>query len=38
MELADLWKGEVDRRVTSPLGPLKLREISGGKKGRGLCL
>ena len=32
MELADLAKGQVGRRVTSPLGPLKLREIKGGKK------
>ncbi|WP_296427485.1 Ppx/GppA family phosphatase [Yoonia sp.] len=32
MELADLADGRVGRRVTSPLGPLKLREIKGGKK------
>ncbi len=32
MELADLADGKVGRRLTSPLGPLKLREISGGKK------
>ncbi len=32
MELADLADGEVGQRVTSPLGPLKLREIKGGKK------
>lgn len=32
MELADLADGEVGHRVTSPLGPLKLREIKGGKK------
>ena len=32
MELADLAEGRVGQRVTSPLGPLKLREIKGGKK------
>ena len=32
MELADLKDGKVGHRVTSPLGPLKLREIKGGKK------
>ncbi len=32
MELADLADGEVGQRVTSPLGPLKLREVKGGKK------
>ncbi|MBL4812082.1 MAG: Ppx/GppA family phosphatase [Rhodobacteraceae bacterium] len=32
MELADLANGQVGRRVTSALGPLKLREIKGGKK------
>lgn len=32
LELADLLEGEVGRRLTSPLGPLKLREIKGGKK------
>ena len=32
MELADLADGKVGRRVTSPLGPLKLREVKGGKK------
>ena len=32
MELADLADGVVGRRVTSPLGPLKLREIEGGRK------
>ena len=31
MELADLADGKVGRRVTSPLGPLKLREVKGGK-------
>jgi len=34
MELADLWDGKVGKRVTSPLGPLKLREIKGGRKAR----
>jgi exopolyphosphatase/guanosine-5'-triphosphate,3'-diphosphate pyrophosphatase len=34
MELADLHDGQVSHRVTSPLGPLKLQEIKGGKKGR----
>lgn len=33
MELAALNYGEVGRRVTSPLGPLKLKDIKGGKKG-----
>ncbi|WP_245810665.1 Ppx/GppA family phosphatase [Loktanella atrilutea] len=32
MELADLSDGRVGHRVTSPLGPLKLREVKGGKK------
>jgi exopolyphosphatase/guanosine-5'-triphosphate,3'-diphosphate pyrophosphatase len=32
LELADLAEGRVGRRVTSALGPLKLREIEGGKK------
>jgi len=32
MELADLARGRVGRRVTSPLGGLKLREIKGGPK------
>ena len=31
MELADLADGRVGRRVTSALGPLKLREIKGGQ-------
>lgn len=31
MELADLAEGRVGRRVTSALGPLKLREIKGGR-------
>ncbi|MEE4189814.1 MAG: Ppx/GppA family phosphatase [Roseobacter sp.] len=34
MELAEISQGRVGRRVTSSLGPLKLREIKGGKKGR----
>ena len=32
MELADLAECKVGRRLTSALGPLKLREIKGGKK------
>jgi exopolyphosphatase / guanosine-5'-triphosphate,3'-diphosphate pyrophosphatase len=32
MELADLADGKVGRRETSPLGPLKLREVKGGQK------
>ncbi len=32
LELADLADGTVGRRLTSPLGPLKLREIEGGRK------
>jgi exopolyphosphatase/guanosine-5'-triphosphate,3'-diphosphate pyrophosphatase len=32
MELADLSDGKVGRRVTSPLGPLKLREVKGGQR------
>ncbi|MDQ7069484.1 MAG: Ppx/GppA family phosphatase [Rhodobacterales bacterium] len=34
MELAEISRGRVGRRVTSPLGPLKLRDLKGGKKGR----
>ena len=34
MELADLAEGRVGQRMTSALGPLKLRELPGGKKGR----
>ncbi|SFM52283.1 Ppx/GppA family phosphatase [Shimia aestuarii] len=34
MELAEINNGEVGRRVTSQLGPLKLRDLKGGKKGR----
>ncbi len=33
MELAELSGGRVGKRVTSPLGPLRLRNIPGGKKG-----
>ena len=32
MELVDLAEGKVGQRLTSALGPLKLREIKGGKK------
>ena len=32
MELAEIRDGEVGRRVTSPLGPFRLRNIGGGKK------
>ncbi|MGZ9809745.1 Ppx/GppA family phosphatase [Pseudoroseicyclus sp. H15] len=32
MELANLADGEVGLRVTSPLGPLKLREVAGDRK------
>ncbi|MEX0285472.1 MAG: Ppx/GppA family phosphatase [Paracoccaceae bacterium] len=34
MELAEISDGKVGKRVTSPLGPLKLRDVKGGKKGR----
>lgn len=34
MELAEIAGGHVGRRVTSPLGPLKLSSVPGGKKGR----
>jgi len=34
MELAEIADGRVGRRVTSELGPLKLRDIRGGSKGR----
>ncbi|MBR9652458.1 Ppx/GppA family phosphatase [Thalassovita aquimarina] len=34
MELAEIAGGEVKRRVTSKLGPLKLKDVAGGKKGR----
>ncbi|MDK3018097.1 Ppx/GppA family phosphatase [Pseudodonghicola flavimaris] len=34
MELAEISGGQVGRRVTSPLGPLKLRDVKGGRRGR----
>ena len=34
MELAEIGAGQVSRRVTSALGPLKLRHMPGGKKAR----
>lgn len=34
MELAEIHDGEVGRRVTSPLGPLKLRDLEGGAEAR----
>ncbi|EBA16517.1 phosphatase, Ppx/GppA family protein [Roseobacter sp. SK209-2-6] len=34
MELAEIHDGEVGKRVTSSLGPLKLRDIKGGRRGR----
>ncbi|MEO0656254.1 MAG: Ppx/GppA family phosphatase [Pseudomonadota bacterium] len=34
MELAEIADGQVGRRVTSNLGPLKLRDLKGGRKGR----
>ncbi len=34
MELAEIGDGDVGLRVTSPLGPLKLRDIKGGRRGR----
>ena len=34
MELAEIADGQVGKRVTSPLAPLKLINIRGGKKGR----
>ncbi|WP_170466351.1 Ppx/GppA family phosphatase [Ruegeria arenilitoris] len=34
MELAEIGDGEVGRRVTSALGPLKLRDIKGGRRAR----
>lgn len=33
MELAELTGGRVGKRVTSALGPLKLADVKGGKKG-----
>lgn len=34
LELAELGDGVVGRRVTSELGPLKLMDVKGGRKGR----
>ncbi|AAV94417.1 Ppx/GppA family phosphatase [Ruegeria pomeroyi] len=34
MELAEIGSGQVGRRLTSPLGPLKLRDVPGGRRGR----
>ena len=34
MELAELSEGQVGRRVTSPLGPLRFKDLEGGKKAR----
>ncbi|MEL7025624.1 MAG: Ppx/GppA family phosphatase [Pseudomonadota bacterium] len=34
MELAELRHGEVGNRLTSPLGPLRLATVPGGKSGR----
>lgn len=34
MELAEISGGHVGKRISSDLGPLKLRELTGGKKGR----
>lgn len=34
MELAEIGAGKVGKRVTSALGPLKLRNLKGGKKAR----
>ncbi len=34
MELAEIGGGEVGRRVTSALGPLKLRDVKGGRRAR----
>jgi exopolyphosphatase/guanosine-5'-triphosphate,3'-diphosphate pyrophosphatase len=34
MELAEISNGQIGRRVTSQLGPLKLRDVPGGKRGR----
>ncbi|MGL4281688.1 MAG: exopolyphosphatase, partial [Albidovulum sp.] len=33
MELAEVSGGKVGRRVTSPLGPFRLQQVQGGKKG-----
>ncbi len=34
MELAEIGEGQTGRRVTSALGPLKLRDIKGGRRAR----
>ncbi|MFY0596179.1 MAG: Ppx/GppA family phosphatase [Cognatishimia sp.] len=34
MELAEMSDGEIGKRVTSQLGPLKLRDVAGGVEGR----
>ncbi len=34
VELAEIGGGKVGRRMTSPLGPLKLRDIKGGRRAR----
>lgn len=34
MELAEIAAGKVGKRVTSALGPLKLKNLAGGRKGR----
>ncbi|MEM6886823.1 MAG: Ppx/GppA family phosphatase [Pseudomonadota bacterium] len=34
LELAEIAGGRVGRRVTSPLGPLKLRDVKGGRAAR----
>tara|TARA_B110001450_G_C17617435_1_gene479802 strand:+ start:49 stop:1101 length:1053 start_codon:yes stop_codon:yes gene_type:complete len=34
MELAEISNGQVGQRLTSPLGPLKLINIEGGKRGQ----
>src|SRR6056297_1140503 len=34
MELAEIDNGEVGKRMSSSLGPLKLRDLKGGKKAR----
>ncbi|WP_425043936.1 Ppx/GppA family phosphatase [Primorskyibacter sp. S87] len=34
MELAEIGQGQVGKRITSDLGPLKLRDIPGGRRGR----
>ncbi len=34
MELAEISSGKVGKRITSPLGPLKLRDMEGGRKER----